>query len=211
MMPLPQGHAVPARRVLYLHGFRSGPSSAKSRRLADHFAQRGLAAYWLAPQLPVDPAEAFELVLSLAKGITATELVLVGSSLGGFYAHRAASQLGCRAVCLNPAVHPARDLAAYVGPLTRYHDGRPMQFLPQHISALETLESIVVTSPSKHLLVAAQGDELLDWREMSAAFEGSPQLILPGHDHGLVAWHDLETVVMAACGLSDKLAPVGYA
>ena len=211
MMTLPQGHAVPAARVLYLHGFRSGPGSAKSRRLADHFAQRGLAACWLAPQLPVDPAEAFELVLSLAEGIAAHELVLVGSSLGGFYAHQAARRLGCRAVCLNPAVHPARDLASHVGPLTRYHDGRPMQFLPDHIAALQTLETIKGGNPSNHLLVAAQGDELLDWREMSAAFEGSPQLILPGYDHGLVAWPDLERVVMTACGLTDTGAPVGYA
>ncbi len=208
MNGLPSGHQVPAERVLYLHGFRSGPGSAKSRRLADHFARHGLAARWLAPQLPVDPAEAFELTLSLAEGIDPDRLVLVGSSLGGFYAHQAARQLGCRAVCLNPAVHPARDLVAWVGPLTRYHDGRPMQFLASHVDALRTLESIRGGDPSTRLLVAAQGDEVLDWREMTTAFAGSPQIVLPGHDHGLVSWVDLERVVMAACGLAQ---PVGYA
>ena len=42
-------------------------------------------------------------------------MAVVGSSLGGFYATALAERLGCRAVLFNPAVHPARDLAAHVG------------------------------------------------------------------------------------------------
>ena len=41
----------------------------------------------------------------------ASAMAVIGSSLGGFYATIVAERPGCRAVLLNPAVDPARDLA----------------------------------------------------------------------------------------------------
>ena len=49
-------------------------------------------------------------------------MAVIGSSLGGFYATVVAERTGCRAVLLNPAVHPARDLAGYIGEQTAWHD-----------------------------------------------------------------------------------------
>ena len=48
-------------------------------------------------------------------------MVVMGSSLGGFYARWLSLRLGCAAVLLNPAVHPARDLARYIGEQTAWH------------------------------------------------------------------------------------------
>jgi predicted esterase YcpF (UPF0227 family) len=48
-------------------------------------------------------------------------MAVIGSSLGGFYATWVAQQTGCPAVLLNPAVDPARDLAAYIGEQTQFH------------------------------------------------------------------------------------------
>ncbi len=38
-------------------------------------------------------------------------MVVIGSSLGGFYARALSLQRGCSAALLNPAVFPSRDLA----------------------------------------------------------------------------------------------------
>src|SRR5690625_7882666 len=47
-------------------------------------------------------------------------LTIMGSSLGGFYATYLAEQWpNAQCVVLNPVVHAARDLAHYVGPLTK--------------------------------------------------------------------------------------------
>ena len=97
---------------------------------------------------------------------------LVGSSLGGCYATWLAEQTGCRAVLLNPAVHPARDLATQVGPQTGYHDGQPFEFRQAYVDQLRSYEVARITRPERYFLVAAQGDEVLDWREMVAALSG---------------------------------------
>ncbi|MGE8591102.1 MAG: YqiA/YcfP family alpha/beta fold hydrolase, partial [Alcaligenes sp.] len=47
--------------ILYLHGFRSSPSSTKARQMADAMEQRGLAAQWACPQLPASPRQAITL------------------------------------------------------------------------------------------------------------------------------------------------------
>ena len=78
--------------ILYLHGFRSSPSSFKAKLLADEFADPALAGEWLCPQLPASPREAVALAESLVHDRLpadriADELVLIGSSLGGYYAN----------------------------------------------------------------------------------------------------------------------------
>ena len=85
--------------ILYLHGFRSSPDSAKARLMAGAMAERGLAADWCCPQLPASPAAALDLALGLLRDrlgapaavgggddSPADRLTVIGSSLGGFYA-----------------------------------------------------------------------------------------------------------------------------
>ncbi|HEU5437042.1 MAG TPA: YqiA/YcfP family alpha/beta fold hydrolase, partial [Telluria sp.] len=90
-------------RVLYLHGFRSSPRSFKARVVSERMAQLGRIGDLICPQLPASPKAAIELALKLA-GRYGSELSIIGSSLGGFYATCIAEHLGCRAVLLNPSV-----------------------------------------------------------------------------------------------------------
>jgi predicted esterase YcpF (UPF0227 family) len=106
--------------LLYLHGFRSSPGSAKAQRMAAWAAgQPGLT--FACPQLPPSPREAMALAADLTAGWPAEGAAVIGSSLGGFYATALAEQpahRGWRVAVLNPAVDPARDLAHHIGTLT---------------------------------------------------------------------------------------------
>lgn len=179
--------------ILYLHGFRSSPLSFKSRLLAAELAQRGLADRWCCPQLPASPDAALQLARALVEnrtrrsGPSDPKVVLIGSSLGGFYATWLAEQLGCRAVLLNPVVHAARDLSTQVGSHQGFHDGLPFDFLPEYVDELRRAEMQIatLTRPERYFLLAATGDEVLDWREMQARYAGSRQCIIDGSDHGI--------------------------
>lgn len=191
-----------AGRLIYLHGFRSSPQSFKGRLLAGRMAALGRSQDFAAPALPPSPALAIALVeTGLAPGPADT---LVGSSLGGFYAIWLAERHGCRAVLLNPAVEAPRDLASQLGPQTGYHDGEPFEFLPVYLDELQALRVPALTRPSRYFLVAAQGDEVLDWREMVAFCQGSRQRILPGSDHGLSDFAALVDEVLAFAGVLPR-------
>lgn len=170
-------------RLIYVHGFRSSSGSFKAGLLRRRLEALGLAHAFVAPDLPHEPDRA---VATLMEGLRPQpDDTLVGSSLGGFYATWAAERTGCRAVLLNPAMHPARDLGGHVGPQTGYHDGVPFVFEAAWLDQLRRHEVPAITRPERYFLVAARGDELLDWREMVAAFPGARHLVLPGSDHGL--------------------------
>lgn len=182
--------AAAPRHLLYLHGFRSSPQSTKARRMAEEVARlrdaAGLDIEWCCPQLPPSPVEARELIDALAAGWRAEDMAVIGSSLGGFYATVLAERRGCRAVLLNPAVEPARDLANQIGTFTAWHDpALRFEFTAAHVEELRAMRPAVITGPERYFTVIAKGDELLDWREMHARYAGAQGLLLEGSDHAL--------------------------
>jgi hypothetical protein len=111
---------------------------------------------------------------------------VIGSSLGGFYATCVANARDCRAVLLNPAVHPARDLADYIGEQISWHDPQEHFFFePRFVDELRALDAGKLRHPEKYFAVIAKGDELLDWREMAARYKGCRIKLLEGGDHAL--------------------------
>jgi uncharacterized protein len=100
--------------LLYLHGFRSSPRSTKARQVEARVRQRHPGVTWWCPQLPPSPAAAMAMVMKGIEGWPREQMAAIGSSLGGFYATWVAQSCECRAVLLNPAVHPARDLAGLI-------------------------------------------------------------------------------------------------
>lgn len=193
--------------VLYLHGFRSGPRSAKALTLQRWLQALRPAPQWACPQLPPSPRAAIGQVLHLVRDWPAATSAVVGSSLGGFYATVLAERLGWRALLLNPAVDPARDLAAHVGPQTAWHDpAQRFVFEPGFVDALRAMAPPAITRPARYTLLAAQGDELLDWREMVERYAGATQRILPGGDHALSDFAAERAFVLRALGF-DAAGP----
>ena len=177
---------APVSHLLYLHGFRSSPRSTKARMVAERVARDHPRVTWCCPQLPPSPAAAWALIERSVAGWPRGAMGVIGSSLGGFYATRLAALTGCRAVLLNPAVDPARDLARHIGEHTAWHDPQERFFFrPEYVQELRALAVGALPDPARVLLVAAIGDEVLDWREMVARYPGSPQRIVPGSDHAL--------------------------
>ncbi len=199
---------APARRLIYLHGFRSSSRSFKARLLAERMAAVGLAARFHAPDLPPSPAEAIALVERMLAPDERD--CIVGSSLGGCYATWVGARAGARIVLLNPAVHPARDLAGHVGPQRGYHDDAPFHFEARFVDELRVLESAEPPDMRRVLLIAAKCDELLDWREMVARYPGAHHRVLEGSDHGLSDFATLLDEVLAFAGLAARAHPGSF-
>jgi uncharacterized protein len=172
--------------LLYLHGFRSSPQSAKARQVAARVSQRHRQVTWWCPQLPPSPKAAMDMVMQGIATWPRPHLAVMGSSLGGFYATCVAEAVGCKAVLLNPAIHPARDLAKYIGEQTSWHDpGEHFYFAPEYVDELRALERGPVAHPERYFAVIAKGDEVLDWREMTGRYPGARIKLLEGGDHAL--------------------------
>jgi uncharacterized protein len=172
--------------LLYLHGFRSSPQSTKARQVAARVRGRHPDVTWWCPQLPPSPKLAMEMVMQGIARWPAASMAVIGSSLGGFYATCVAQRKDCKAVLLNPAVQPARDLGKYIGEQSTWHNpDEHFLFEPRFVDELRALESGPLAHPEKIFAIIAKGDEVLDWQEMTARYAGAAIKLLEGGDHAL--------------------------
>lgn len=194
--------------ILYLHGFRSSPLSFKSRLIEARLQALGMADIWHCPALPVSPDAAIALAeQTVAQAMAAgdrSEVTVIGSSLGGYYATWLAERHGWRAVLLNPATVPQDDLRHYLGEQPLWHGGGSIIVEPRHLDELRALKVASVTRPERYYLIAATGDEVLDYRDMLAKYAGATTVLIDGGDHAISDFPAYLDGVLAFCGIAPK-------
>jgi predicted esterase YcpF (UPF0227 family) len=192
--------------IIYLHGFRSAPSSIKAQALYRHMAALGLASEFWCGQLPVSPRAAIALAEAQIARCRAEcpqrAPTLVGSSLGGYYATWLAERHDLAAVLVNPAVVAPLSLEAWVGRQTNLYTGETFDFTEQHIAELRALEVPAITRPERYWLLVETGDEVLDYRVAVAKYAGARQTVLAGGDHGFSRWGEYLDDILAFAGLN---------
>lgn len=194
---------MPCTHLLYLHGFRSSPQSAKARQMAEHVQRHHPAVTFWCPQLPPSPQAAMAQVAKAIAPWPQGAMAVIGSSLGGFYASWIAQQARCPSVMLNPAVHPARDLARYIGEQTAWHEpAERFYFLPEYIGELRALETHGLPPAAPEMAIIAQGDEVLDWQEMVARYPQARLLVQEGGEHALANFNEYLPAITAFLDLA---------
>ena len=184
MAPMAPSSSV--THLLYLHGFRSSPLSTKARQVAARVRERHPGVTWWCPQLPPSPQATMKMLLEGVAAWPRDRMAVMGSSLGGFYATCVAEATGCKAVLLNPAVHPARDLAGHVGEQSGWQDpSQHFTFEARFLDEFRALEPGPVAQPAHYYAVIAKGDEVLDWREMTGRYPGARVKLLEASDHAI--------------------------
>ena len=94
------------------------------------------------------------------------------------------SNLRARPALVVLALAAAGLLAGCATPLTGMpHDASPVDTDP--IAELRQLDTRAMTAAAPEMVLIAQGDEVLDWREMSERYPHALQLVQEGGDHAL--------------------------
>jgi predicted esterase YcpF (UPF0227 family) len=171
---------------IYLHGFNSSGESAKGKFLSKALAP--LAVH--TPSYPPDPDPAIAYLQQTIEGLqhnapTNEPTILIGSSLGGFYAQYLARQFNLAIVMINPALQPALTLTPYLGWHTNFYTGERYYFGEQQLTRLLHYDIVDPCSdPVPTLVVLDAGDEIIDYRYAQTRYTDCAQVIVfPGGDH----------------------------
>ncbi|MCP4147969.1 MAG: esterase [bacterium] len=154
--------------IFYFHGFASSGKSWKTGLLKEKLPEIKL----IAPTLPVNPLEVVELFEKTFSQQTEPVLV-IGSSLGGFYAYYVATRFKIPAVILNPSLTPWSTLKGYTGMNKRYYSGETFEWKPQYLDSLNQLNKKIKTYPPQHHLLhfyLATDDGVLNHKNIPALF-----------------------------------------
>ena len=167
--------------ILYIHGLNSSPTSTKASQLLKVAEHCGIARQLRVPALHHHPRQAM-LQLQAAVAELGRPL-LVGSSLGGFYATYLAEQHGLDALLINPAVRPHRLFGGKEELQTNYYTGETWLLTHDHVAALAELEMPEPRDAKRYRVWLQTADETLDYRQAEAFYAGCTLDIQEGGDH----------------------------
>lgn len=172
--------------IVYLHGLNSAGSSNKATWLRQQLAPVPV----LAPTYPAHRAEAAVAALRAYLARARREapddqkLLLVGSSLGGFYAPYLAPEFHAGIVLINPSVDADETLTALIGPQRNEATGEEYVLTREQVRALAPFRLARCQSQTPTLVLLDQGDEVIDYRVAEAFYHGCGQtLVYPGGSH----------------------------
>jgi len=182
-------------QFIYIHGFTSSPKSFKAQLMLTQFKEQGVEAQLAVPELSHFPAKAIEQLRALVE--PADRVLLVGSSLGGFYATWLAEQYPqVRAVLVNPAVAPHRLLEGMLGMTENYYSGERYELTHAHMEQLQSLYIETPSHPERLLLLQQEGDETLDYRDAVGYYRASAQIVQPGGSHAFDDFEQMLPLIM---------------
>ena len=167
--------------ILYIHGFNSAPESKKAVQLASVMQRIGLSEQLRVPALHHHPREAMAQLQAAISELDSP--LLVGSSLGGYYATYLAEQHGLKALLVNPAVSPHRHFDGYLGTQTNFYSGETWELTHDHVLALAALEVPAPQDPQRYQVWLQTGDETLDYRRAEQYYAACALRIQGGGDH----------------------------
>ncbi|WP_309499428.1 YqiA/YcfP family alpha/beta fold hydrolase [Sulfurovum sp.] len=162
-------------KILYLHGFSSCGEGNKSSTLKRYFGSDTVVS----PDLPPSP---FDAMATAEDILNSSDFdLIIGSSLGGFYATNLAEKYIKNVILLNPSTQPWETLAPYVGWQKRFCDEEIFEFKSVYLEQLKMLQS----SPQKgrYLLLLQSGDEVLDYTKAQSLYNAHRIIVESGGNH----------------------------
>jgi len=196
--------------VIYIHGFNSSPGSFKALQLKAFVEQNKLDLQYHAPMLSHWPEQAMETLEDLLESIKAcdqhtgkiTRILLVGSSLGGFYStYLMARYPGLKAVLINPAVYPQELLPAYLGLNENLYTGEQYQLTQDHMQQLRRLHMAEPACTQNIKVLLQSDDEILDYHRAENYYRQAEVVVIEGGDHGFQNFEQYFTMMLDFAGI----------
>ncbi|MBL4728860.1 MAG: esterase [Gammaproteobacteria bacterium] len=175
--------------VLYLHGFLSSPRSLKAQQALAYCIEIGLGENITIPQMSHGPAETLAQLHALIDENGSDQLVIIGSSLGGYYATYLSEFYQAPAVLINPAVRPYELWESHLGENRNYHSDEIHVVTREHIEELRLIDVTTLSKAKNFRVFVQKGDETLDYRQALEKF-GADQCVV--HENGSHSYDDFE-------------------
>ncbi|SEJ55175.1 hypothetical protein SAMN03159495_3713 [Pseudomonas sp. NFR16] len=190
--------------LLYIHGLNSSAMSKKATQLAELMKTLGLSEQLRVPELHHHPRQAVAQLENAIEELGGRPL-LVGSSLGGYYATHLAERHGLKAVLINPAVNPHQLFDGFLGTQQNLYTGESWELTHDHVAALAELEVPAPQDPQRIQVWLQTGDETLDYRRAQAFYRACALRIEAGGDHGFQGFASKLPALLGFAGFAPEL------
>ncbi len=164
-------------KILYIHGYDGTPDGPKLDMLRKEYR----SATIIAPQHDSVPGHVHDLLDGIASTLDMLDDLIIGNSLGGFWANYFSLRYGVPALLINPVVSPSKALETLGCPFAA-------EYLPyEH-------QKVKADAISPRTVLLAEDDEVLCYRDAFDYFSGVCGVeLLKSGGHGM---NDLESIMI---------------
>lgn len=135
------------------------------------------------PQMQFGPADTIKQLSQIVEAQHENSVVLIGSSLGGYYATYLANQYDLPAALVNPAVRPFELWQDHLGEHKNYYSDEIHVVTKTHIEELRQLDTPQLANPQDLLVLLQTGDETLDYRRALEKYGPSRCIVRENGNH----------------------------
>lgn len=186
--------------LLYIHGLNSSGLSKKATQLAALMQNHGLSEHLRVPELHHHPRQAIAQLEAAIHELGRP--LLVGSSLGGYYATHLAQRHGLKALLINPAVNPHQLFDGFLGTQENLYTGERWELTHDHVQALAELEVPAPQDPHRFQVWLQTGDETLDYRRAETFYRACALRIQAGGDHSYQGFAEQLPALLSFAGMN---------
>lgn len=179
--------------LIYLHGLDSNPAASKAQITKQVATKHGWSV--ICPDLNVPPSVVLDKVLALLDA--QPHSVLIGSSLGGYFANLLSDHAGVPAILLNPSIRPDLSFERFLMDKFSQADCKSKNFDKDCVIYTTTggwqilyddlawfkAHPLQVNWPNKLRVLLKMGDELLD-AHLTRQFYASKGVLVDAQDGG---------------------------
>lgn len=186
--------------IVYLHGFRSSTNAGKSQTLREMFPEHIVIGVEYQPHSPRNASQAlsdlFQTLLNSGKSVA--EIIVIGTSLGGFWARWVSAEFNVKSLLINPSLHPESTL-----PTGRFKIfGDELQSVEVSNNELSTYRLYKVKAEvAKNIdcqVWVALNDELLDANAIVSELRKTHRLrTFPTGGHRFEQFHEMRSAIVA--------------
>lgn len=189
-------------RLIYLHGLDSSPTANKATITQAYANSLGIDC--VCPNLNLPPDQ----VIKTVQALLSDDCVLIGSSLGGYFANLISDLTATPAILLNPSIRPDVSFERFLqNPQfanTSLTDDTPIylttggwQIVYGDLAWFEN-HRLSVNFPNKIKVLLKSGDELLDAQKSHAFYtdKGAGVALQQGGDHRISDYENQVAMVV---------------
>ena len=167
--------------IIYLHGFNSDGNSTTIKEIRKEIPGLLSITYDY-----INADIACKQINSLIENTLRKDpdLMIAGTSLGGFWANYFAQKYQLKCVIVNPAIKPSETLRKAVpeSPIPNYNTGELREFTFENADSYEKYE-VPVASGINRTIVLGKNDEVIDYRKTENDYRDKGKIILTEEGH----------------------------
>ena len=166
-------------KVIYLHGFNSDSDSRTVKNLRKKIPDLISVSYDY-----ILPDKAYEKIkFTIEETIKEdADIILMGTSLGAFWANYFNQIWGLKSILVNPSLYPWVSLTKYIGSNINFNSGEERILTAENVAAYKKYETEIIRGYHRKVVLGTK-DDVIDYRETEKVFKDKAEIILLNQGH----------------------------